>query len=857
MTLNLFRAAVISLVFFNLGCTHSNPSNEPEDYFVGTEASPEYLEFERLSTANPYTGEIENQNVLDYLKSIKTTMGGPSGLSKVKKYKKPWKAVDDFFASLSVTRIAYDPKNTRLMYFCSGEGWGNADAAVGQGVWKSEDGGETWAQLNSTLGDSFYYCQDLKVHPNTSDVYVATRSGLYRSQDGGASWDDVLSSKNGARDDRIGDIEFTADGDIFVSIGIFSTDGIYYSTSGDKGSWERRMNGFPSRIYRIEMATAPSDADRIYACPVNIANERRAVGVYRSDDKGLNWRAVADPGGDKEFAKKQGWYDLILKVDPNNADRMLLGGFNLWRTMDGGDSWQQISEGSRRKKNNIPYVHVDQHEIQFINSDTVLFGNDGGIYRSNNMLSDTPSFFSLNENYNVTQFYACAVHAEANNPFVIGGTQDNGSQGAVANGISEFKFLSWADGSFCAVNHQDGDIFYTTTQYRRMYRHNHGDIDTITNGGVKDRNTLFINPIEMDPNNPDILYQMSNLGLWRLENASTADSTQWTRASRPFGSISAIGISKSKANMVYLGRTGGGSVFRIDNALESHAGTNPVDLDPNNILPKAYVSSISVDPNDEAHIVVTYSNYGVSKVWECRNSLDSVPTWDSLDLSLPDIPVRWALINPLNTKGCFIATEAGVMVTDLMHGNATKWELMSEGMANLRASMLRWRDSDHTLFASTHGRGIFEAKIESTNRGVWQERGPSNIGGRTRTIMLDPNDPLGRKLWAGSVSGGLWVAEDIEQIKEFTYPEYESLELTVFPNPSTESIQLKIAVDGPKIVDFEIYDATGQLVEDFSYNLDDEDKFQFKRSISSYRPGLYFLKAYTGKSEIVKQLMVY
>ncbi|HLG35857.1 MAG TPA: hypothetical protein VI757_13320, partial [Bacteroidia bacterium] len=138
-----------------------------------------------------------------------------------------WVPINDFFANLSVTTITYNPLNTMEMYFGTGEGWQNADAIRGNGIWKSNDGGVTWTQLSSTTGSSYYYVQKILVHPVTGDVYAATRSGLFRSQNGGTTWTKVLGAGTGGVSDRIADLEIASDNTLYAAAGIFQTDGIY------------------------------------------------------------------------------------------------------------------------------------------------------------------------------------------------------------------------------------------------------------------------------------------------------------------------------------------------------------------------------------------------------------------------------------------------------------------------------------------------------------------------------------------------------------------------------------------------------------------------------------------------------
>lgn len=822
--------------------------------------APEYVLQEALMTKNPKTGQVEREKLWAYLLNQKSTLGQSNSHNKTVVYPNSWKPVDDFFASLAVQRLVFDPNDTKVMYFCTGEGWNNADAARGAGVWKSSNGGETWNQLASTLNDSFWYCHDILIHPITSDIYVATReAGVLRSQDGGSSWNVVLNSNLGAGSNRSTDLDVTADNELVVCIGNFSTDGIYFSTTGNANDWEKRMNGMSTENRRIVISTAPSNANVIYAIPTSsvAVDSNKIHGVYRTDDKGLTWTLMSLPGGDRNLAKKQGWYDLIVKVSPDDEDVVLVGGLNVFRTTDGGANWVQMFDGDRRKSSYLQYVHVDQHEMLFKSADTVLLGNDGGIYRCDDILADTPYFYSINKNYNVTQFYACDIDAKVGSTFVIGGTQDNGSLGSESAGIAEYRQLSWADGSYCNIDHQDGEIFYTTTQYRRLYRNNHGVIDTLTNDNIVNNNTLFINPIEMDPNDPELLYQLTNRGLWRLPKSRTAKAEDWEKACRNFGSFSAIAISKSAPNTVFLGRTTGGVIYRIDNANTSPDNFLPINCDPSGFLPDAYCHSIYVDSEDVNHVVVTYSNYGVESVWETKDIMSGNPTWVSHEGDLPDIPIRWGLLHPGDKSVCYLATEAGVMMTEKLEGSATKWVAVNNGLANLKVNMLRLRENDKTLLAATHGRGMFTGKIQEDNSVEWVERGPRNVAGRTRTLMFDPNDPSGKKLWAGSVSGGLWYVNNWDSVNT-SYDVFESeFSIKVGPNPVINAnLNVFISIDRQRTIDFEVYSLTGEKVANIQSMMAAGSHTVVIPTHNWFASSVYFLRVSSGGKEEVFRVVL-
>ncbi|MBN4066029.1 hypothetical protein JYT51_01695, partial [Candidatus Amoebophilus asiaticus] len=750
----LVATALIWIVFFQ------NHEKVVPVYQVDKENTSTFpfdaVKFELLKKADPKTGKIPLDGRWKAYKQLKAE--GKIQSSKYKTGNEPirqWYPIDDYFNTLSITRIAYDPNNTKTFYFCTGEGWWNADAVQGAGVWKSTDGGETWNQITSTDTSIFYQCQDMKVHPMTSDIYVATRrGGLQRSGDGGNTWVMVLGKGQGSLVNSSADIEFTQNGGIFVTMGFGynesftqnESDGIYYSDNGDSGTFSKQTNGFPtSQISRIELATAPSNDSIAYAIPLNYVDDS-IQGVYKTTDKGNTWFEVAKPGGDRQLARVQGWYDLTIAVDPNDENVVVAGGLNLWKSLDGGNSWIKLSHGSHRDTIGFQYVHVDQHEIMFISSDTVYFGNDGGIWKCDNFTDSVPVLYDRNFTYNVTQYYAGAIHGDSGNYTIIGGTQDNGSSMATGNGISDFQKLTGADGSFCAINHLNGNIMYTTTQYRRMYRFTEGGFgkyDTITNPNITNFNTLFINPMEIDPNDPEIIYQPTKRGLWRMKNASTADTSGWEKACKNWSTLSAIGISKSQPNTVFLGRSGGGNIYRIENADSTDATYTPIDCDPDQNLPSAYCSCVYVDINDVNHVIVTYSNYGEKSIFESKNATDASPSWQNVEGDLPDIPVNWALLHPVNPEVCYVATEMGVFYTKKLDGDSTVWLPSNQGLANVRTDMIKMRMSDFAVLAATHGRGLFTGRIDTSATSyeiIWTERGPANVGGRTRTIMVDPND---------------------------------------------------------------------------------------------------------------------
>ncbi len=786
--------------------------------------SPDFMVWDAARRVDPSTGTVPSERLWEAVEALRarenwTPMKRSSGSALAY----TWQPVDDHLANLAVTAIVADPSQPQVLYFCTGEGWFNADAVRGAGIWKSTDAGQSWERLLATVGSEFWYCQDMLIHPLSGDLYVATRTaGIQRSQDGGNTWEQVLGAGNGSLRNSVCDLEVTADGALFAGIGIFETDGLYYSPSGDAGTWNRQSNGFPTTgIWRVEVATAPSNPLVAYAVP--LATDYLIEGFYRTTDGGASWQEVENPGGDRRFAAQQGWYDLIVAVDPNDENTVVAGGLNLWRSRDGGDTWQRISSG-RPDSLLTRYVHVDQHGIFFVNSDTVYFTNDGGIYRCDNFRSETPVIYPRNLGYNTVQYYAGDLAPDSADTRLLGGTQDNGSQVSLGDGAGPFKMVSGADGSFCRFDHSDASTFYTSKQYQPIYRFRQGGFerpDTLTNPLVSEFNLRFINPIEMDPNDPQLLYQASSRGLMRLDSAATARSEDWEQASRIAGEISAIGISTEPPNIVFLGRSSpNAELLRLREAHLTSSDDQAEPTDPNQEIPDAglfgalTVTSIAVNPADANHVLITYGNYGVNSVWESRNALAEAPSWTSAEGNLPDVPVNWIMLHPGNDQVAYLATDMGVFYTDTLQGSATRWQYDS-GFPTVRTDMLRYRASDYRVMAATHGRGFYTATLDPqgrSNRLNWTERGPSNIGGRTRALLVDPNDPSGESVWAGSVSGGLWLTRGISAVGVEPAPAQPVVSLEAFPNPFGGSVEFRLESTRPGSGVLEIFDLSGQRI---------------------------------------------
>ena len=636
-----------------------------------------------------------------------------------------WQNVDDFWANLAISTIAYDPTNTQTFYVGTGEGFFNADAVRGAGIWKSTNGGTTWSQLSSTDNSDFHYVQKVVVTPSGT-LIAATREGLFRSTNGGTSFSQLYTG-------RFADIEVASNGDIYASEGIFTT-GVVRKSTNDGVSWSDVTPTTGGE--RIELAVAPSNSNVVYAVASSGSN---IAWFRRSTNGGSSWSTVTVPNytsqscttDSQDFARGQAWYDLIVQVHPTNSDIAIVGGIDLYKTTNGGSSWGLISYWTGSCDT---YVHADQHAIQFspVNANTAIFGNDGGVFYSSNVGSaSNPSISARNNGYNVTQFYAADQANTNGSNYMIAGAQDNGSHQFTSSGINSTNEVTGGDGAFCHIDQNNSNYQVTSYVYNSYYRS--------TNGGSSFSSILsnqtygrFINPTDYD-DDAKVLYCGANEDQFiKITNMTGSVSATLSSVSLGGYRVSAIKVSPYTNNRIFLGTgtsgsSGGSKVFRVDNA----NGSSPsvTEIGTASLPGNGYISSIDIGTSDN-QVIITYSNYGVTSVWETRNGGSS---WSNREGNLPDIPVRWALYNPSNTDEVLLATELGVWSTDNIDTGSPDWGVTNTGLANVRCDMLQYRDADGMVLVATHGRGVYTATPFTTSGDTDQPSTPTGLASSSIT----------------------------------------------------------------------------------------------------------------------------
>lgn len=610
-----------------------------------------------------------------------------------------WTLISDDFTNIAITSIVQNPLNPDVMFFGTGEAFTNSDAIQGMGIWRSTDGGVTWEPSEGAEQIGFEFVFKM-LSDAEGNIYAATKKGLFVTDDDGITWRYILGENRSAESNDVVDVEVAADGTIFATVGLSDGDGIYRRLPGQNSFVKLDFDVEQSNYRRLEVAIAPTDLNRVYLLVSGSGGECRYI--FRSQDKGGSWTELSVPSaiGMNNFARDQAWYDLEIAVDPMNEDRVFIGGIDLLLSEDGGNNWQQISQWFGR---NFQFVHADQHRIVFSpqNPREALFGNDGGVYYCSNIGVSQPGIEARIFGYNVTQYYAGAMHPTDDN-FFIGGTQDNGTHAFDQAGINPGLRLTGGDGAFCHIDQDNPNVMITSYVYSSYYFSNNKgqDFRNVNFGG---RTGLFINPTEYDSETNTFFANYRSGNYLKVNNVDILNSFEDVIPVPEFdrASIQSLKASPNIFDRIYFGLTNGRVVY-VDNASSQRDTAHAVEISPQ-LVSRGFLSSIDVAEGDEDHILVTFSNYGVESVWE---TTDGGTNWNNIEGNLPDFPVRWGMFAPDNDGLILLATEMGVWTTANAQGDQTEWTPSDESLANTRIDMLK-KNKNGTVMAATHGRGIF------------------------------------------------------------------------------------------------------------------------------------------------------
>ncbi|MBL7810587.1 MAG: T9SS type A sorting domain-containing protein [Bacteroidetes bacterium] len=607
------------------------------------------------------------------------------GLWKTINEGQTWRQLTDGLPNTACASACINFKNPNTLYL----GTGDANYyGGGLGVWKSTDGGKTWVQKNSGMGNVLVV--QMRMHPTDTNILVATtKSGIYKTTNGGNTW----AKKSTLNDDY---------DDLVVKPGkgysLYATSRTYFYHSQNFGeSWTRVNVSSGDTFSGLFIGVTPADTNLVYTVAwrsKSWGNKTYFGGLFKSSNAGLNWKKQSSSpqilgySSDGSSNNGQGAYNLTMTVDPRDPASVYVGAICIWKSRDSGQTWQLKSPWAYG-------VHADKHHFIFSphNPKKLYIAHDGGLDRS---MDTGNTWKTLSDGLSASEFYRMG-QSSLNREKAIGGLQDNGLN-LYKNGVfytirggdytGEFLF-DYQDSNYQyfqgggnqynlntlgsrGINGQNNSVYELHRKdtniawmgYHMLYRTNNLRAGTVSWTQLSDSllhyGTATTTAMAQSKANNNILYWARNNGvLYRVDYANSSKPV-FTVLNKPGGNVQQITTHARDSNVAYM--TIGGKIYK-----SSNKGNSWWDFSKN--LPGNYIVSFQTDDRATDSSVYVATNFGV--YYKNR----SMSQWQTISKNLPAIAgiTDMEIYNDGTTKSCLrISTYGRGLWQTSLYGNQTK-----------------------------------------------------------------------------------------------------------------------------------------------------------------------------------------
>jgi photosystem II stability/assembly factor-like uncharacterized protein len=763
--------------------------------------------------------------------------------------------VFDNYGSYSIGCIAIDPTNEHTVWAGTGENNNQRSVAYGDGVYKSEDGGQTWKNVGLKNSE---HIGMIAIHPKNGQIVFAAAygplwskggdRGLYKTTDGGLTWKQVLSvSENtGCNEVHIDptnpSIMYAAFHQrrrhewTYLSGGPESA--VYKSIDGGD-SWQKLTNGLPSGdVGRIGLAISPVNSDYIYAI---VEGKEADKGFYKSANRGASWTK------ESSHSTSGNYYSEIF-ADPKQLDKVYSMDTYAQVTLDGGKTFKRVGE---------KHKHVDNHALWInpTNTQHMLMGCDGGLYET----WDGCKTWNYKPNLPITQFYRVAVDNALPFYSIYGGTQDNNTLGGPsrtrsASGIvnSDWFITVGGDGFTAAIDPTDPNIVYSQWQYGGLVRFdkkngNRVDIKPKEREGEEAYRFNWDAPLLISQFNPERIYFAAQKvfrsddrgNSWQVISPDLTagidrnklpimdrywgvDGIAINASTSIYGNITALSESPKNEQLIYAGTDDG--LIQVT----TNGGQSWIKIDKFVGVPKqVLVHQIKASKHDENVAYAVFNNHrsGDFKPYVLKTT-DKGKTWVDIGKGLPVRGSAYTIAEDhINKQLLFVGTEFGVFFTI---DGGVNWMQLKGGLPTICVRDIAIQERENDLVLGTFGRGFYVLDDYSPLQNIRKE----DLDKKAHLFSIKPGvifieeEPLGEP-GKGSLGDSYYTAPNPSMGVNFTFfikDDYLSLkeqrkevEKEKIKNnqpiyfPSNDSIRLEDVEESPYILAV-IYDQKGRVV---------------------------------------------